>query len=102
MGIRIIRIIRTAQKLQLRQNWSNGQDGFAARQRRAMQKAGRVNTLLRHVKALDSTPDLEDLAQRAWPDTSGCGTTCGCSLPAYHQCTSRAQDLIKRISLNNY
>ena len=25
MGIRIIRIIRTAQKLQLRQNWSNGQ-----------------------------------------------------------------------------
>mmetsp|Transcript_59919 Transcript_59919/g.140165 ORF Transcript_59919/g.140165 Transcript_59919/m.140165 type:complete len:559 (-) Transcript_59919:29-1705(-) len=44
-----------------------------------MQKAGRVNTLLRHVKALDSTPDLEDLAQRAWPDTSGCGTTCGCS-----------------------
>ncbi|CAE7561459.1 GIP [Symbiodinium natans] len=51
---------------------------------RAMEKAARVKALVNHVKAsggpgMDSTPDVEDLAQRAWPDSSGCGTTCGCS-----------------------
>ncbi|CAE7641678.1 abfD [Symbiodinium pilosum] len=46
---------------------------------RAMEKVQRLKALVGHVKAMDSTPDLEDLAQRAWPDNSGCGTTCGCS-----------------------
>lgn len=42
-------------------------------------KASRLKTLARHVKAIDSTPDLEDLAQRAWPDAN-CGSSCGCSV----------------------